>query len=70
MSRRSVGLPCSRSRTKRSPTPDYNESSSCVRLYCLRNILTVADRLFISISLYTFSGAKIVQIEGRITKLA
>ena len=36
LSRRSVVLPCSNSRTKRSPTPAFSERSTCVSLYFLR----------------------------------
>ena len=33
---RNVFLPCSSSRTKRSPTPDFSDNSFCVSPYCLR----------------------------------
>ena len=35
LSRRSVVLPCSNSRTKRNPTPAFSERSTCVSLYFL-----------------------------------
>ena len=67
LSRRKVCLPCSNSRTRRKPTPDFSESSTCVRLYCLRIAFTYFERVVCSIYAinYTLSGANIVQTERR-----
>lgn len=43
LSRRNVGLPCSSSRTNRSPTPDFSAKSVWVRLNILRRSLTNVD---------------------------
>ena len=46
LSTRRVCLPCSNSRTKRNPTPDFLDNSICVRLYCLRIAFTCLDGMF------------------------
>ena len=64
LSRRKVCLPCSNSRTRRNPTPDFSESSTCVRLYCLRIAFTYLESVVCSIDTinYTLSGANIVKV--------
>lgn len=49
MSILSEGFPCSRLRTKQSPTPDFIARSSCVRPYSLRNAFTTADNCVFAI---------------------
>lgn len=49
LSMRSVCLPCSSSRTKRSPTPDFSAKSTCVRLNMRRRSFTNAA---IDVSIY------------------
>ena len=64
LSRRKVCLPCSNSRTRRKPTPDFSESSTCVRLYCLRIAFTYFESVVCSIDAiyYTLSGTNIMKV--------
>lgn len=54
LSIRSVFLPCSKSRTNLSPTPDLADKSSCVRLYFLRIALTYCESLLNSFIMFLF----------------
>ena len=53
LSRRRVVLPCSSSRTKRSPTPAFSERSTCVSLYFLHLFFTYCAMIALTTIIYS-----------------